>query len=109
MAVQDLPRLDFQMISKTGHWCPLSQKYASAHNVLWALDHGWQIDPKVICIQYPRRAGCTVSVYRFTLYRDHSTLVMPVINTPYLLRLIAEHDLHVVSTTAQDRRHKARV
>ena len=101
MAIQNQERLDIQTISRTGHWSPNSQDFASAHNLLWALDHGWQLDPEVICVQYPCHTTRVVSVYRFTLRRNHRTFVMPVINTPYLARLIAGSDLYVVLIRAQ--------
>ncbi|HLV34476.1 MAG TPA: hypothetical protein VKY59_05155 [Spirillospora sp.] len=102
MVIEDAPRLDFQEISRTGHWSPCSQEFAGAHNLLWALDNGWQLDPEVIRVTYPCRTTQSVSVYRFTLRQNHNTLVMPVIDTPHLLRLIAEHGLQVVPVTAPE-------
>ena len=99
MVFHDSQRLDFHAISKTRHWSPASQAFAGADHLLWALDDGWQIDPEVICVRYPHRTVTrSVSVFRFTLHLNHSTLIMPVIDTPYLVRLIAEHGLDVKST-----------
>ena len=102
MALHDSRRLDFHAISKTRHWSPGSQPFAGADNLLWALDDGWQIAPEVICVRYPHRMVTrSVSVYRFTLHQNHNTLIMPVIDTPYLVRLITEHGLHVTTTSAE--------
>lgn len=102
MVIENSPRLDFQAIFKTGHWSPCSQEFAGAHNLLWALDSGWQLDPEVTRVTYPCRTTHSISIYRFTLRQNHNTLVMPVINTPYLLRLIVERGLQVVPVTAPE-------
>ncbi|MBZ0295648.1 MAG: hypothetical protein K8L99_24030 [Anaerolineae bacterium] len=101
MEIHKQEHLDLHVISKTGHWCPRSQEFAGAHNLLWALDHGWQLDPEVVSVQYPCRTKRSFSVFQFTLHQDQSMLVMSVINTPYLVRLITERDLYVISSVAQ--------
>ena len=93
--------LDFQAISKTGHWSPVSQKFAGVHNLFWALDQGWQMEPDVTCVRYPCQSTRSVPVYRFVLHRDPGALVMPVIDSPHLLRLIAENGLCVQSAPMQ--------
>ena len=103
MDYKHLHRLDFHAISKTGHWCPYSQDYAGAHNLLWALDQGWQLGPEARRVDYPTSTPCSVAVFYFTLHRDRNQMVMPVIDTPYLVRLIAEHGLDVKSTDVEER------
>ena len=101
MAFDNPRRLDYRAISRTSHWSPTSQVFAGADNLLWALDDGWQLDSEVACVRYPHRTVTrSISVYRFTLHQNGSTLVMPVIDTPYLSRLIAQHGLHVTTAVA---------
>ena len=103
MAFDDPRRLDFRAISKSSHWSPTSQAFAGADNLLWALDEGWQLDPEVACVRYPHHTVTrSVSVYRFTMHQDHRTLIMPVIDTPYLRRVIAKHGLHVTTIMAKN-------
>lgn len=77
------------------HWHPESGKYAGGDHLMTALQDGWEIQQ---CIQinhtYDGMRG--VTVYEFKLERAGETMVMPVINNPYVERFLYSNDLAIV-------------
>jgi hypothetical protein len=78
-------------------WHPGSQHYAGGDHLATALLLKWEIDNEVVEERHLIGGSRSVTVYYFTLSRDGVTLVMPVIENPYVIRLIHQLSLHVVA------------
>jgi hypothetical protein len=76
-------------------WHPGSQHYAGGDHLATALLLKWTIDDEVREERHLVGGRRSVSVYYFTLSRGGITLVMPVIENPYVTRLIHQLSLHV--------------
>ena len=76
-------------------WDSGSQHYAGGDHLAPALLLNWQIDHEVREERHLIGGRRSVTVYYFTLFRDGVTLVMPVIENPYVIRLIYQLSLHV--------------
>lgn len=93
--------LSCQPLDVPRHWHSLSQVYAGGDCLLSALDCGWTVRQVVHCGQC--HSGYRRSlVYYFELQRGDETLVMPVINNPFIERLLAGSLLEVVVVQEAD-------
>jgi hypothetical protein len=79
------------------YWNP-REGYAGGDHLLTALQNGWEI---VECTEeqmWYAGARC-VSIYHFKLQRKGETMIMPVINNPYVQRFIIQSQLPVKRKT----------
>lgn len=75
------------------YWNP-REGYAGGDHLLTALNAGWDV---VTCKEQPiwfTGARC-VLLYHFTLARGTETMMMPVVNNPYVDRFIAQANIHI--------------
>jgi hypothetical protein len=73
------------------HWCPQSEKYAGGDQLLSAVRSGWVIDENTVYAEQDWKSGSRlVTIYHFVLTRGNKTMVMPVINNPFIERFITE-------------------
>ena len=86
-------------LDKPRHWCPQSEKYAGADNLLSALLNGWIASDLVLRHETWRGGSRPVIVYYFELKRGERMMTMPVINSPCIPALIAEYQLQIVTQT----------
>lgn len=77
------------------HWNPKSARFAGADNLLTAVDKGWVIEQ---CVQITHwYAGMrSVRIYEFHLKHDDETMMMPVIDNPYVERFIRDEGIQMV-------------
>lgn len=78
------------------HWHPTSEQFAGADNLITAVNEGWEFDETVILRPHWYAGQRRVDVFYFTLTRNDEQMTMPVINNPYVERLIATHHIKVV-------------
>ena len=77
------------------HWSPSSAIYAGGDALITFLFEGWEMGSEVR-IETKWFGGMRqCMIYHITLYRGNDTLLMPVINNPYVDRLILESELRV--------------
>lgn len=76
------------------HWHPNSEAFAGCDHLLTALNRGWEIDA-CIEVKHEYAAMRGVRVYHFKLVRRGETMTMPVVNNPYVERLILQNQLEV--------------
>jgi hypothetical protein len=75
------------------HWCPVAEKYAPADVLLQHLREGWELDP-LVAVETFYFAGYRCSdIYYFTLRQANTTVEMPVLANPIVLRLVDERQL----------------
>jgi len=79
----------------TQHWNPKSARFAGADNLLTAVDKGWEISQ---CVQVTHwYAGMrSVRIYEFYLKQGDETMMMPVIDNPYIERFVKEENIQLV-------------
>jgi len=77
-----------QYLDVTHHWSPRSEKYAGGDCLLTAIQRGWEISETVEERKFWHGDARCVCVYEFTLRRDGEEVVMPVLENPYVTRLL---------------------
>ncbi|PJF35863.1 MAG: hypothetical protein CUN49_08400 [Candidatus Thermofonsia Clade 1 bacterium] len=87
------------------HWSPLSQAYTSADVLQQYLRAGWQLAESVTVETFTLGAGRRVSVYHFTLSKDGRELRLPVVSSPFALRVIMDRSLKVIRLNAESGSH----
>jgi hypothetical protein len=70
------------------HWSPNSEDYAGGDCLLTAINRGWEIGNEVVKEEHWHAGVRMVAVYRFRLRRGDQEIVMPVIENPYVTRLL---------------------
>ncbi len=75
------------------YWNP-REGFAGGDHLLTALGSGWDVDKCEEQQVWYTGARC-VSVYHFTLTRGNETMVMPVVNNPYVYRFIIQAEINV--------------
>jgi len=90
------------------YWSPLSEKYAGGDCLFAALYSGWVIKPVVYREEYWHAGVRPVCIYHFELEFGDKQVTMPVINSPYVTRLIQEQVSEVlpIDQRAQVRRRE---
>jgi hypothetical protein len=79
------------------HWNPQSKTYAGGDQLATALFLGWQLPDAVFVERHWLSEGRHVLVYHFKLTRGGESMTMPVINNPYVSRLVCERNLHTIA------------
>jgi hypothetical protein len=84
------------------HWDTQSKAYAGGDQLATAVFLGWKLPDAVFVERHWLSEGRHVLVYHFKLTRGSESMTMPVINNPYVSRLVCERNLHVIAV----RNHK---
>lgn len=80
------------------YWCPESEEYAAASQLLSALRDGWVVAlPSVQVRQIWNSGSRPRRVYDFTLLRDAQLMIMPVLTNPFIERFIAQKGIRLQS------------
>lgn len=91
----DITNYHAQYLDVTSQYWNPREGYAGGDHLLTALNAGWDVAE---CREQPiwyTGARCVV-VYHFTLSRKGETMVMPVVNNPYVDRFITQASIPVV-------------
>lgn len=72
----------------TRYWSEVSEKFAGADSLLTRLQGGWSMDMDVFVEEFWHAGTRPVLVYHFSLSYGDESCNMPVINTPYIRRMI---------------------
>ncbi|MEM9951362.1 MAG: hypothetical protein AAF846_07175 [Chloroflexota bacterium] len=83
------------------HWHPNSESFAGGDNLITALEKKWEIDNCKLTRHW--YAGMrSVRVYEFTLSKGDVTVIMPVLDNPYIERFIVDEGInYTVAESAQ--------
>jgi hypothetical protein len=76
----------------TQHWSPESERYAGGDCLMTALHNGWEMSPTVRVEQKWYAGMRHVTIYHVELRREGKTMVMPIINNPYVTRQFSQMD-----------------
>lgn len=103
MVVLDSMNAHFSYMDAVTHWCPRSQRFTGGDALITCLDKGWEIEPEVFYEEYGQTGGRQIVVYYFELHRDNETVRMPVVNNPYVERLIHALNLKLIPAARANR------
>ena len=79
------------------HWCPQSAKYAGGDHLISAFRVGWVFEDNTVYAEQDWKSGSrAITVYHFVLVRNDETMIMPVINNPFIERFIIEKPMTIV-------------
>lgn len=78
------------------HWCRASEQYTGADSLLTAQRNGWQLIGVAYREVFALRGGRYIHVYHFDLCRRDHTMRMPIIENPFVLRLIDNQAIDVL-------------
>ena len=106
MFMQQTPKnYHVQYLDVTHHWSPRSEDFAGGDCLLTALQRGWEVAYTVEEEKYWHGDVRAVSVYHFTLRRGNQEIVMPVIENPYVTRMLFMEPFEVVERGDADAAH----
>ena len=84
-------------LSQPLHWCPLSQQFAGADNLITALRDGWSLAERIVhCEEIGLSGARPVTIYHFELKNGIHTITMTVIRNPFLVRFIRDNNIEVI-------------
>jgi len=81
------------------HWCALSETITGGDSLLTALEQGWIIEGEILREIVLFRGSRTSEVFHFTLSKAGQMRVMTVTSNPFVVRLVAEHEMSVINFT----------
>lgn len=79
----------------TQHYDPNSERFAGGDQLLTALQNNWQIDQCVL-VRHAYAGRRYSKVYEFTLRRGGDEMVMPVIDNPYIARIVDAYEIELL-------------
>lgn len=86
----------------TQHWNKNSESYAGGDALVTLLLNGWKLDSNV-SVETKWYTGMRQGlIYHMVLVRDDEKITIPVINNPYITRLVIENDLDITHMTDQE-------
>jgi hypothetical protein len=78
------------------YWCPESEPYAAASQLLSAIRCGWKLALSSVSGRQVWQSGirpCTI--YEFALQRGAQLMIMPVLSNPFVERFLVENQIRV--------------
>lgn len=96
MVQQAVTNFHVDYLDVTQHWSPTSEAYAGGDGLITALYNGWSMDRLVKAEQKWFAGMRSVMVYYCSLERNGQTMTMPVLNNPYVDRMLLKLDAEVV-------------
>lgn len=77
------------------HFHARSQSYAGADCILTAQRNGWLLANIAYREDHELRGGRFTTVYHFKLIRHTETMIMPVVNNPFVTKMLERHNIDV--------------
>lgn len=90
MTTNVLSNLHYSYMDKIRHWHSDSERYTGGDALYTAVENGWSLGEVVGFEEYSRMGVNAVAVYYFELTRGDERQMMPVLNNPFVRRLIKE-------------------
>jgi len=78
----------------TQHYDPRSERFAGGDQLLTALSNNWEIE-RCMLLRYAYAGRRHSKVYEFTLRRAGEIMVMPVIDNPYIKRIVDAYEIEL--------------
>ena len=84
-------------VEQAQHFCPDSETYAAASQLVSALRDGWRMALPTVRLRQVDTGGSRPRlVYEFSLARDGQIMIMPVLSNPYIERYIIQQGIGII-------------
>lgn len=77
------------------HWHAESARYAGGDHLMTALEKDWDIQ-RCEMVRHWYAGMRSVRIYEFELVKDQQTVVMPVLDNPYVERFIIDEGIDLI-------------
>ena len=81
------------------HWSAVSEPYAGGDGLVTALTRGWEIDGEIKREENWYAGMRHVVVYHVPLRRKDKEMMMPVLNNPYVSRLMSDVGVDIYASS----------
>jgi len=78
----------------TQHYDPRSERFAGGDQLLTALANKWEVE-RCVLLRYAYAGRRYSKIYQFTLRRGGDVMVMPVIDNPYIKRIVDAYEIEL--------------
>lgn len=99
---QNASNFHVQYLDDIRHWCPESEPFTGGDALLTALLNGWEMSTQVRRETHWYAGMRFVNVYYFELNRDGEKRIMPVIDNPYIDKLMARSETELELVDIRD-------
>jgi hypothetical protein len=79
----------------TQHYDPRSERFAGGDQLLTALANRWEVE-RCVLLRYAFAGRRYSKVYEFTLRRADDVMIMPVIDNPYIKRIVDAYEIELL-------------
>lgn len=94
--MKNLSNLHYDYMDMVRHYHPASEPYTGCDALFTALDGGWELDNTVTYEETWLAGARRVVLYTFTLRRGEEKMVMPIVDNPYVGRVVTAMRLELV-------------
>ncbi len=77
-----------QYLDVNRHWSPRSEQFAGGDNLITAIMRGWEVSETVYKEDLWHAGVRQAALYHFHLTRDEREITMPVVENPYVTRML---------------------
>ncbi|GAB4522906.1 MAG: hypothetical protein OHK0046_36130 [Anaerolineae bacterium] len=95
MVNRNITNFHVEYMDVTQHWNEKSEQFAGADGLLTMLYNGWEMKKKVKRQEHWFAGMRAVCVYHIELERNGETVTMPVIQNPYIGRMLLQNGVEV--------------
>jgi len=82
------------------HWSPRSEEFAGADCLVTAMMRGWELSDRVVHETHLHGGARYVNIYHFQMRKGEREITMPVLENPYVTRLLFTSPFEVVAMEA---------
>ena len=97
MPEANLVNFHYAYMDMIRYWHPDSERYTGGDALYTALTEGWEIGGSIHYEEFWLMGGRLVVVYHFDLKRGEESLHMPVINNPFVQRLVESSNVKLIA------------
>ena len=83
------------------HWSPRSEDFAGADCLVTAMMRGWELGYRVVHETHMHGGARMVNIYRFQLRKGERQITMPVLENPYVTRLLFTSPFEIIQASEE--------
>lgn len=84
------------------HFCAQSERYTGADSLLTAQQNGWRLFGIAYREDVMLLGGRHTTLYHFKMVRGRQTLIMPIVENPFVLRMLKQHRVNILPIIAAE-------
>lgn len=94
---RDAKNFHVQYPNVNRHWSPRSEDFAGADCLVTAMMRGWELNNQVMHEVHMHGGARYVNIYHFRMRKGDREITMPVLENPYVTRLLFTSPFEVVA------------